>query len=433
MQRGNGRLERKGIFYGWFSLAGVMLVILVAGATLFGSFAVFLPVICNEFNWSRASVASALSVGMLSFGLPSPIFGLLISRFGPRSNIIIGNLIAAIAVALMALIQDVWHIYILYVFIGLGGGFGGYIAGTTVVNNWFVKKRPLAMGMFVACAGIGGLVFPPVITALISLIGWRLTWVVLAVIYFIVAVLLGGVFLIRNRPEEMGLTPDGLPPNPGGDVPKINAGNTIDGQQRGWLMETVRTPVTWFITAYVATSALTMGTMNTHGIAYYQDIGFNPMTAATVASVFAVFNTFGSLTIGVFGLRFKIQYLTAIAFIFQITGLVILLTARSLPLIYLFAACLGIGWGGILTSFPTVVGANFSHDRYARVMGLIFPFQVFSQAVGAIAAGAIYDATGDYRLAFFCLAIVLVLGLACTFMVRQTNNDEYSLKIRRSQ
>ena len=417
--------NRHGIFYGWFVLAGVMSVIFVASATLFGAFAVFLPVMCNEFGWGRASISIALSVGFLSFGLPSPLYGILIARYGSRSNIILGNLIAAAAVATMSLIQNVWHIYILYVFIGIGGGFGGYIAGTTIINNWFVKRRPLALGMFVACSGMGNFVFPPVVTALISSVGWRMTWLVMAAIFFIVAVLFGGILLIRNHPEDMGTTPDGEPYDSNSKLQTLDGTKMLDEKETGWLKQTVNMPVTWFIVAIISTSALTMGTMNTHAIAYLQDIGFNPMTAATVISFAAVFNTCGSLSMGILGLRFKIKYLTGIAFLFMITALTILLTARSLPLIYLFAACLGLGWGGIFTSLPTFVGVNFPRNRYAQVMGLIFPFQVLFQAIGATAAGAIYDSTGGYRSAFIGLAAILAFGFLCTFMAQQSKSHHW--------
>ena len=316
----------------------------------------------------------------------------------------------------MSLIQNVWHLYILYAFIGIGGGFGGYIAGTTLINNWFKKKRSLAMGMFIACSGIGNFIFPPVVTALISSLGWRMTWLVMASIFFIVAVLFGGILLIRNRPEDIGLSPDGVTHD---SQPEANFEGEIkrfNENEKSWLTHTLRMPVTWIIIAIISTSALTMGTMNTHVIAYLLDIGFNPMTAATVISIAAVFNTCGSLTMGILGLRFKIKFLTGFAFLFLISAITILLVARTIPLIYLYAACIGLGWGGIFTNLPSFVSLNYPGNQYARVMGIIFPFQVIAQAVGATTAGAIYDKTGGYEPAFMGLVAVLSVGFLCTFM-----------------
>jgi MFS family permease len=406
------------IFRGWFVLAGVMMLIFIAGTTLFGAFGVFLPVMCNEFGWSRGAVAGALSVGVLAFGLPSPLFGLTVARYGPRANIIAGNILAVAGVAGMFFVQEVWHVYLCYVFIGLGGGFGGYIAGTTVINNWFVKKRSLAMGMFIACGGLGGLVFPPVITALIHSIEWRMTWLVLAGL-FVLVLIAGGVFLIRNRPEDMGLTPDGLSGNPSSKV--SNEGNS-GGQgtvTTGWFRKTVSTPVTWFIIAMLAASSFTMGTINAHQIAYLQDIGFSAMTAATVASFMAIFNTCGSLMMGALGLRFNVRYLVAIGFVFQFIGLIILVNTRTLSTCYIYAVFLGLGWGGILTSLPAFIGNNFPRELYSRVVGIIFPFQTISQAISATTAGVIFDHTGQYTAFFISLTGVAVIGFGSALLARR--------------
>ncbi len=362
-------------------------------------------------------LAGAVSVGFLSFGLPSPIFGVLIARYGPRSNIIAGNLLAAVGVAGMFFVQEVWHVYCLYVLIGLGGGFGGYIAGTTIVNNWFVKKRSLALGMFMACGGLGGLVFPPFITVLISSMGWRNTWLTLAGI-FVVVVLIGGIFLIRNRPEDVGLTPDGLPESPATVKPDMKEDSEPLSRQTGWLKKTVGMPVTWFIIAMVTAGAFSMGTISTHQIAFIQDFGYSAITAATVASVMAVSQTCGSLIMGAMGLRFNVRFLAAIAFVFQIIGIIIILSTRTLSIIYLYAACMGISWGAVLTALPTFIGTNYPRNRYAQVMGIVFPFQVLSQAVSATIAGIVYDNTGQYTTMFFVLICFCVIGFASALMAR---------------
>jgi MFS family permease len=409
---------RKRIFRGWFVLLGVMLLIFIAGTSLFGAFAVFLPVMCNEFGWSRGSVAGALSVGVLSFGLPSPLFGVMVARYGPRLNIIAGNLLAAVGVAGMFFVQEVWHVYLCYVLIGLGGGIGGYIAGTTVVNNWFVKKRSLALGMFIACGGLGGLVFPPLITALIAAVGWRATWLVLAGL-FIVVVAVGGGFLIRNRPEEMGLKPDGTPAEAASRENNPEKAKEQGAAPTGWLQQAVRTPVTWFIIAMLFACAFISGTISTHQIAYLQDIGFSAMTAATVASFMAIFNTLGSLSMGALGLRFNIRYLAVGAILFQFAGLIMLSNARTLSMAYIYAACLGLGWSGILTALPTFISVNFPHERYAQVMGIIFPFNTLAQAISATLAGLVYDQTGQYRIMFLGLLGFSVIGLTCALMARR--------------
>ena len=406
------------VFYGWFALAGVMLVIYIVGGAFVHSYGVLLPVISQEFEWSRAIVAGALSAGIIAFGLPSPLFGVLVSRLGPRITLIFGNLLAGIGIAAISTVQEVWQIYLLYIPIGLGGGFGGYIACTTVANNWFIKKRSLVMGIFTASAGLGGITFPPLTTALINAIGWRETWLVLAGLVCVLAVLLGGVILVRNKPEDMGLLPDGEVAGPVAEIEKIESEHEKD-QSGGGIRRVLSQRTAWFIGGLAGANAFAMGMMQTHQIAYLRDIGFSPITAATTQSFLSVFSLMGSLAFGALAMRIQVRYLASAAFIAQLIGLTILLTSKQLGLIYVYAAMQGISNGSLITALPTFVGAYYPRNSYARVLGVLFPFQVLSNAISATVAGAIFDTTGTYTPAFLTALTLSLCGFFFAFMARR--------------
>lgn len=409
-----------GVFYGWFALAGVMLVIFVVGGAFINSFGVLLPVITSEFGWSRAMVAGALAAGIMAFGLPSPLYGVLVVRLGPRITLILGNLLAGLGIAGVYFVQEVWHLYVLYILIGIGGGFGGYISCTTVANNWFIKKRSLALGIFIASAGLGGFVFPPLTTSLIAAIGWRETWLVLAGVIIILAVVIGGIVLVRNKPEDMGQTPDGMPADAFSDLEVAESQAATEQKASGWsIKQVMKTPTAWLIGGFSAANTFTMGTMVTHQIAYLQDIGFNAMTAATTMSFMSVFSIAGSLLFGALAMRLKMRYLASAFFVIQLIGLVILLTSRELGLIYVYAAFQGMSNGALTAAMPTFVGAYYPRNRYAQVMGVVLPFQVCSNAIATTVAGAIYDATFTYTPAFITAAVFCLVGLIFVFMARR--------------
>jgi sugar phosphate permease len=412
------RIRRKSgeAFHGWYVLVGSMLITFIVGGAFVNTFGVMLPVISHEFGWSRATVSMALSLGMIAFGVPSPLYGFLNNRLGPRFSIILGNLLAALGIAAIYLVQEIWHIYLLYIFIGMVSGLGGYIATSTVVNNWFVKKRSLVMGILTASAGVGGLVFPPVVTALIRAIGWRESWLVLAGMVVIAAVV-AGVVLIRNKPEDMGQVPDGIRANPDDaiDKPALRAGN----EPSEWrVTQVLKGRTIWLILAFVVANALTMGTMMTHQIAYLEDIGFNPMTAATTMSLMSIFSLVGSLGFGTLALRINIRYLASAGFLCQVVSIIILLTTRNLGLIFVYAALMGISTGALFTAMPTFVGNYYPRERYTQVTSIILPFHVVAQAVAAYAVGAIYDITAEYTLAFFIIGALPLIGLVCAFSAR---------------
>ena len=299
------------VFYGWISLAGAVLVSFVGSGAFVYSYGVFLPVICNEFGWSRTVVASGLSLGLLTFGLPGPLAGVRVSRFGPRSNIVLGNLLITLGMAGMFLIQEVWHVYLFYGLAGLGICFGGYVPCTAVVNNWFIRKRSLTMGILLAAAGLGGFVFPPLATVLISSFGWRMSWLVLAGIIFVVACLIGGLILIRNKPEDMGQVPDGISVKPSVEAGTIDYPSGIGEEPVGWRVgQALRQPVTWLIAVFGAANYFVLGTMVGHQVAYIRDLGFSPVAAAMTMSLFSGFSVIARLGFGAMALRYDMKNLT---------------------------------------------------------------------------------------------------------------------------
>jgi len=408
------------VFYGWIALAGAMLAAFVAGGTFVYAYGVFLPVMCNEFGWSRAVVAAGLSLGLLCFGLPSPLFGVLVARFGPRVNIVLGNLLVALALAGMSLVQEVWHVYLFYSLAGLGAGIGGPIACTTVANNWFIRKRSLAIGFFMSAAALGGFVFPPLATVLISSIGWRISWLVLAGIVFAVACLIGGLILVRNRPEDMGQAPDGI-----SDEPFEGAGTMAylsgTGQEpAGWqTRQALRQPATWLIAVFAAATYFALGTMIAHQVAYVRDLGFSPAAAALTMSLVSGMSFIGRLGFGALALRFNMKNLTTASFGIQLIALGILLTTKDLALIYAYAALFGISSGAIITALPTFVGAYYGRAHYAQILGVVFALGITIEAAAPAVAGVIYDITATYMPAFAIVAAFSLVGLICTFMARQ--------------
>jgi len=418
--RNTKTFRRGGVFYGWIALAGAALIFFTGSGTFFYSYGVFLPTMCDELGWSRTAMAAGLSLGLLTFGLPGPLIGASIARFGPRANMVLGSLVAALGLAGMSLSHEVWHVYFFYGgFIGLGTGFGMYIAGATVVNNWFIRKRSLAMGLLVAVGGLGGFAFPPLVTWLIYTIGWRMSWIVLAGINFTFAVLIGGLILIRNRPEDVGQVPDGISIEPvreeeGIDPPSRAYQSPVDWETK----QAIRKPTTWLITTLFAANFFAIGTVTAHQVAYLKDIGFTPIVAAMVLSLISGMSIIGRLGFGALSLRFEVRQLTIVSFVVQLIALAILLVTKNLVLIYIYAGLFGISYGALLTALPIFVGGYYGRTHYSQILGLIFSLGIVTEAVGPVLAGAIYDTTTTYAPAFIIVATFSFVGFICAILTR---------------
>jgi len=403
-------------FYGWIALAGATLVYFATSGAFYYSYGVFLPTICNEYGWSRALVGGALSVALLALGLPSPLIGASIARFGPRANIVCGNILLVLGIAGMFIATEVWQLYLFYGILGgLGAGFGLYMASTAVVNNWFIKKRSMAMGILISAGGLGGFAFPPLATWLISSFGLQMAWLAMAMIILVCSVLIGGWILIRNGPEETGRTPDSIS-NAHADVIEEETRNSSRVYQSpvNWQTgQAIRTPTIWLIATLCSTSSLAVGTVTAHQVAYLMDIGFSPIVAAMTLALVSGMSILGRLGFGLLGVRFGVRHLAIFSSFAQVIALLILLTTKSLPLIYAYTVIFGISSGALIVAVPTFIGAYYGRIHYSQILGLIFPLILLSEATGPAIAGAIKDVIGTYILAFVIITGLSTVGLVC--------------------
>jgi MFS family permease len=384
------------------------------------SFGVFLPTMCERLDWSRTTLSGAFTAWLIVSGLFGPLAGITVSKFGARKNIIIGNLVAALGLLGMSIINEVWHVYLFFsVLLGISIAFGEFIPTTAVVNDWFIKRRTLAMSLLVAAGGVGGFAFPPLISWLISSLGWRLGWVYLAGTHIVLAVVMGGI-LIRSRPEDMGQVPDGAvseatqEANENSPAPKQVYQTAVDWK----VWDALRTRALWMVLIFSAATLFTATLLMIHQVAYLQDLGFSHMQASTTLGFFVGTSIIGRLACGVLGTRFEGRYLAAACLVGLAAGIIVLINARTLPFIYLYATLSGISYGGLIVLMPTMFGAYFGRADYARIMGWTFPIVTLIFAAGPILAGYIYDTTGSYIPGFWGAVAFLGVGLVCALLAR---------------
>jgi MFS family permease len=406
--------KKSTVFYGWFALAGLIPVTLIVGGSFVNAFGVLLPVLSDQFSWSRAEVSMALSFGIAAFGLPSMFFGIAVNKLGSRFTIVLGNLLVAVGMVALYFVNGLWQLYLIYIFIGFTAGFGGYVSATTLLNNWFIKKRAMVMSIFTASAGAGGLILPPLATILVKSYGWREAWLILAALVTVATIL--SWLVIRNRPEDKGQLPEGYSSL---TVSDSKESTLLAGNGTGWKFSSIfKVPVTYLILAFVVANAFIMGSINSHQIAYVQDIGFSAMTGATTMSVFSILQLIGSLSFGTLALKINIRHLAFAGLIFEFIGIIIMLSTKNISLLYVYSGIIGFGVGALFTAMPSFIGAYFPREHYAQITGIFLPFHVVSQAIIAWVVGKIFDVTGSYSLAFTGLAVLALLGSACALLAR---------------
>ncbi len=406
-------------FYGWTALIGVMLAYGGLCGDIIYAYCIFLPAMGESFHWSRSALSGPYGLFIIVGGMLGPVAGITVSRFGARKNIILCNIVAALGLLGMSQVGELWHVYLFFgAMAGMSLGFGEFISVTTVINNWFIRRRALAMGLLFASGGIGGFVFPPLISWLISGFGWRAAWACIAAIHFMLTVILAGI-LIRSRPEDIGQVPDGLSDAPGQHLSEKTAARRVYQTSVDWtLKDALRAPTLWLIIASFSAFFFASNMLTTHQVAYLEGLNFSPMMSATVFGLMIGISIIGRLLSGALALRFEGRYLAAIFLTLMGLGILTLISARDVSFIYLYSILMGIGFGGMIVLMPNLLGAYFGRTHYSRIVGWTTPIITLVCAASPVIAGFLYDVTGKYFLSFFLAAVLIFASVIIALLSR---------------
>jgi MFS family permease len=405
------RLKSADGFYGWVNLV-VMFFFNIVLMMMMLSFALFLPSWVQEFSWSRGDMSLAQALALILTGLAAPLVGIFIMKKGVKTAIILGNLLSIAGLILLSFQQHIWQLFLGYgVLVGLGMSLGGMLAMMTVINNWFIIKRPMALSISMASIGFGGVVFNPLLMMLIDSIGWRNTYLIIAAASFLFCVISPALLLV-NKPEDLGQVPDG--PDSLGDqkaestqsVPKNLYKTPVDFTAK----EALLTRTMWLLIGYVVVQFTVMQIMLTHQITFLMDIGFSGTSAALVGGIFGFMMGTSQLGVGFLGLKFKMHSLAVVSILFSIAGITVILFAHSMGIVILCNVLMGIGFGIQTIALGNLIPDYFGRTEFPKMMGYTMPFTTFLSAIGTPVAGYIRDATGSYIPAFQFTIALLVLG-----------------------
>lgn len=388
-----------------------MAVFAAASGTIYYTFGVFLGPMAEEMGWSRGVTSVAFSLFTMINGVAGPPTALVIERLGPRTTMLLAQLLMAAGLLLVSRVTEVWHLFLVYgVLLALALNGTTYLCITTLLTNWFTRRRSLAIGAAMAGSGLGTAVLAPVGRYLIELLGWREAWMVMAGVV-LVSAFIPTFLLARNHPEELGQQPDGGPPRrkPSQAAPPATV-------QPEWPVRSAfRSPALWIITFMAFANGFALSMVTTHQVVHLEDMGIAPVAAASALGVMVFISSAGRLAGGAVGQWIQLRYVASAACALEAMGLVVLLMARSLPMVYGYVLVFGLGYGAVVILFPSMVGNYFGRRSYTRLFSVVFALVSLLGAAAPALAGFVFDATESYVVPFsvaagFC-AIAAVASL----------------------
>jgi MFS family permease len=382
------------------------------------SYPVYLVAFIEEFGWSRAETSIAYSVSQLVGGVSSPLVGVLVDRLGPRRLLLIGSLLLVLGLAASAFATALWQMILLYgIVMTFGANCLGLVAFVPVLSRHFVRRRGMAISIVQSANGIARGISAPAVQLTISLIGWRMTYLVQAAL--MAAVVLPLMALFRSADRAGGMAQSTEPA--GGGVPRA-APSGIPAEP-GWsLGEALRTPHFWLLFAVYMFTGLGSFFVSLHQLAFAVDIGFDKLYAAQVLGIGALLAVPGIVVTGTLSDYLGREVSAILAYGFSILGVVcgLLITGPDQHLLLWLHACFfGLTWGARGPAITAKTADLFPGPRLGTILGVITIGSGLGAALGSWGAGWIYDLSGSYRVAFMMSIASYVCGIVAFWALRR--------------
>jgi predicted MFS family arabinose efflux permease len=400
----------KKLHYAWVA-AGVTFFTLLAAAGARATPGVILLPFGNEFQWSRATVSSIVSINIFLYGLIGPFAAALYQRFGLRRTMMAAMALLSVGYGLSTAATRYWQFVVLWGFVvGAGSGLAATVLGAAVANRWFTEKRGLVMGLLTASTATGQLIFLPALAGAVTANdNWRAApWIVAGATLLAIPVI---AWLMRDDPQDVGLRPYGET-EPVQAATKVATGNPAK-RAMTVLFEAVRVRDFWLLAgSFFVCGASTNGLIGTHMVAAAFDCGIPEVRAAGLLAAMGLFDLVGTTASGWLSDRYNCRYLLFGYYSLRGISLLFLPMALLGPVagLGIFAVFYGLDW--IATVPPTVklTGEIFGREKASIVFGWIVASHQVGAAFAAYAAGALRTVSGSYTLAFFSAGALCVIA-----------------------
>ena len=390
-------VAKRGLYHGWKVLAALF----IAGFVVYGgglySFVLFVTPLTREFGWSREATGGIVSAFWLS--APLLIFGgFATRRFGVTRLLVLGIIVEALCVMLLSTVSTLWQMYLLRAAMGFGKVMFA-VCIPVAISHWF--SRRFALGLGIAWAGwhVGGMVLAPVTGWIIAQAGWRSACIALGAGLLTIAL---GPILWAQRirsPAALGLGLDGDTLQ--SDVTPVHAGGpqppTVQADKLGTLL---RAPTYWLIALATVCFYTTYGGLLTHAAAIVEGAGYTPRVASMVLGSTAGFAAVGGLATGWMLDRSPLLRVGVLVNGLLLIGALALMSVDKTPsvtLLIVYAASFGVTIGGSDVFFVTLLRKRFPAVSVDFVYSSWYCIQLATLFSAPIAAGWVYDLTGNYK------------------------------------
>jgi MFS family permease len=357
------------------------------GRGLGDTYVVFVLPLEHEYGWTRSQLTSVYSIYLLMHGATSPLVGLVFDRVGPRWVYTSGLACMCGAFFLSANLSNLWQFYLLVGgVVGVGVSLTGMVPGSALIARWFRERLSTAIGIAFSAAGVGTILFVPLTQGLVGEYGWRFAYRVLGTALLlavpVVAFLVPWKRFYAGHPERA-------------HAAKLQAG------EEGWtLRKAMGTRLYWGLCQVFFFTATAMFIVIVQLVAFFVDVGFSPLTAASAYGALGFMSAASVMGSGFTSDRFGYRQTVTATFIGTAAGMALLFILSYGPspvllvlFVPVFGLCMGVR-GPIVSSIST---RYFAGPNVATIYGTIYTSNAVGAAFGSLMGGLLHDLTGGYR------------------------------------
>ncbi len=375
------------------------------------------PVLRTFTGWGSGVFGTAMAIQRAESSFITPFVGAAIDRFGPRPVLAFGSFVTGCGFILMSQVQELWHFYAVMLVLGVGLSFGEFIVFVSTIVNWFIRRRSRALAMFMTFSAMGAVALPLLVWA-IETFSWRTVLIGVGLCFWVIGI--PALVLLRRRPEDYGLLPDG--------DSEVVAGTHRFPRQRRQLREVsigirevLRLRAFWQIVLAISIGEVVAMT-NLYHLPALLEYKIDLWLASVAAGAVAVGDVLGRITIGIIGDRYSLKILLAGALAFQVIGVSSLVLINSdylgiswglMPL-PLFVFCSGYGFGASIPLRLSILADYFGRRSYGTLVGVASSISSVFVTGGLLFVGFMSDLTESYRPGYTILTLLLIPTIPLT-------------------
>ncbi|MFC1863139.1 MFS transporter [Thermodesulfobacteriota bacterium] len=414
--------EKQRIFYGWYIIGAAFLILFFNAGARFSIGVIFKPLI-TEFGWSRTSISFAVMVNMAVFALSLTVIGKTYDRFGPKWVIIVSTLILAAGFVFISFVTSFWQFLLFFGFIAaIGTGGTSVPIFSALTSKWFEKKRGLAISLALAGNSMGQFVLVPLLTKLVTDIGWRASFFWIALIMLLVNIALT-LLVIKGDPHDLGKMPYGSKEDNEIYEPGFTTYSGFNNQDLN-LVDAMRTPSFWFYTIVMLICGSGDFLVTTHLIPFVTDYGVSPTTAGNMLALFGLMSLVGMMVAGPASDRIGNKIPLIITFLIRVLLFVMIINVKNTAGFYIFSLFFGFTFLITAPLTPNLIGRLYGITHVGILSGFITTIHHLAGGVWAYAGGALFDYTGSYQQAFYLSAVMAAVATLCCILIKEKRYEK---------